>query len=109
MEGEGTQFPFPSKAARQSPAGKVACFPTGSSNLWIKIIAFSTRPRRQTPAVRGQRYRPVSDWRDMSNDGLRRYWLTEHHSIAGLACAATAVLIGHVAGATKTIRVGSGG
>ena len=31
------------------------------------------------------------------------------HSIAGLACSATAVLIGHVAGATKTIRVGSGG
>src|ERR1700738_3913935 len=41
--------------------------------------------------------------------GYKRYWLAEHHSIAGLACAATAVLIGHVAGATKTIRVGSGG
>ncbi len=41
--------------------------------------------------------------------GYRRYWLAEHHSISGLACSATAVLIGHVAGATKTIRVGSGG
>jgi luciferase family oxidoreductase group 1 len=41
--------------------------------------------------------------------GYRRFWLAEHHSIAGLACSATAVLIGHVAGATKTIRVGSGG
>jgi luciferase family oxidoreductase group 1 len=41
--------------------------------------------------------------------GYRRYWLAEHHSIAGLACSATAVLIGHVAGATHTIRVGSGG
>ena len=41
--------------------------------------------------------------------GYQRYWLAEHHSIAGLACSATAVLIGHVAGATKTIRVGSGG
>jgi luciferase family oxidoreductase group 1 len=39
----------------------------------------------------------------------KRYWLAEHHSIAGLACSATSVLIGHVAGATKTIRVGSGG
>src|SRR6185369_7504820 len=38
-----------------------------------------------------------------------RYWLAEHHSIPGLACSATPVLIGHVAGATKTIRVGSGG
>jgi luciferase family oxidoreductase group 1 len=41
--------------------------------------------------------------------GYRRYWLAEHHSIAGLACSATAVLIGHVAAATTTIRVGSGG
>jgi luciferase family oxidoreductase group 1 len=41
--------------------------------------------------------------------GYKRYWLAEHHSIAGLACSATAVLIGHVAAATKTIRVGSGG
>lgn len=41
--------------------------------------------------------------------GYQRYWLAEHHSIAGLACSATPVLIGHVAGATTTIRVGSGG
>jgi luciferase family oxidoreductase group 1 len=41
--------------------------------------------------------------------GYKRFWLAEHHSISGLACSATAVLIGHVAGATKTIRVGSGG
>ncbi|MGA2650907.1 MAG: LLM class flavin-dependent oxidoreductase [Terracidiphilus sp.] len=39
----------------------------------------------------------------------KRFWLAEHHSIHGLACSATAVLIGHVAGATRTIRVGSGG
>ena len=41
--------------------------------------------------------------------GYKRYWLAEHHSISGLACSATPVLIGHVAGATKTIRVGCGG
>ena len=41
--------------------------------------------------------------------GYRRFWLAEHHSIEGLACSATAVLIGHIAGTTKTIRVGSGG
>src|SRR5271168_5280061 len=41
--------------------------------------------------------------------GYKRYWLAEHHSIPGLACSATPVLIGHVAEATKTIRVGSGG
>jgi luciferase family oxidoreductase group 1 len=41
--------------------------------------------------------------------GYRRFWLAEHHSIAGIACSATSVLIGHIAAATKTIRVGSGG
>src|ERR1700681_3359569 len=41
--------------------------------------------------------------------GYKRYWLAERHSISGLACSATPVLIGHIAGATKTIRVGSGG
>src|SRR5713226_9734098 len=41
--------------------------------------------------------------------GYKRYWLAEHHSIEGLACSATPVLIGHVAAATNTIRVGSGG
>lgn len=41
--------------------------------------------------------------------GYQRYWLAEHHNMPGIASAATAVLIGHVAGATSTIRVGSGG
>jgi len=41
--------------------------------------------------------------------GYRRYWLAEHHNMPGIASAATAVLIGHVAGGTETIRVGSGG
>ncbi len=41
--------------------------------------------------------------------GFNRYWLAEHHGMPGIASAATAVLIGHVAGATSTIRVGAGG
>jgi len=41
--------------------------------------------------------------------GYKRFWLAEHHSIQGLACSATSVLIGHVASATTSIRVGSGG
>ncbi len=41
--------------------------------------------------------------------GYRRFWLAEHHSIEGLACSATALLIERVAAATETIRVGSGG
>src|SRR5580704_11310867 len=41
--------------------------------------------------------------------GYKRFWLAEHHNIRGVACSATSVLIGHIANATSTIRVGSGG
>jgi luciferase family oxidoreductase group 1 len=41
--------------------------------------------------------------------GYKRYWLAEHHNMPGIASAATAVLIGHVAGGTSRIRVGAGG
>ena len=41
--------------------------------------------------------------------GYQRYWLAEHHGMPGIASAATAVLIGHVAGGTSRIRVGAGG
>ncbi len=41
--------------------------------------------------------------------GYERFWLAEHHSMPGVASAATAVVIGHVAAGAKTIRVGAGG
>jgi luciferase family oxidoreductase group 1 len=41
--------------------------------------------------------------------GYRRFWLAEHHNMPGIASAATAVVIGHVAGGTSRIRVGAGG
>ena len=41
--------------------------------------------------------------------GFHRYWLAEHHGMQGIASAATAVLIGHVAAGTSNIRVGAGG
>ncbi len=41
--------------------------------------------------------------------GFARYWLAEHHNMAGIASSATAVLVGHIAGGTQSIRVGSGG
>jgi luciferase family oxidoreductase group 1 len=47
--------------------------------------------------------RHAEDW------GYRRFWLAEHHNMAGIASAATSVLIGYVAGGTQSIRVGSGG
>ncbi|MEK5037672.1 LLM class flavin-dependent oxidoreductase [Sporosarcina sp. FSL K6-3457] len=45
----------------------------------------------------------VEDW------GFNRYWLAEHHNMPGIGSSATSVLIGHIAGATKRMRVGSGG
>ena len=41
--------------------------------------------------------------------GYHRYWVAEHHNMPGIASAATAVVIGHIAGGTQSIRVGSGG
>lgn len=41
--------------------------------------------------------------------GYKRYWLAEHHNMTGIASAATSVLIGHVAGLTQRMRIGSGG
>lgn len=41
--------------------------------------------------------------------GFKRYWVAEHHNMAGIASSATAVLVGHLAGGTTTIRIGSGG
>lgn len=41
--------------------------------------------------------------------GFKRFWLAEHHNMQGIASSATAVLIGHIAGVTQRLRVGSGG
>ncbi|MDB5843898.1 MAG: luciferase family protein [Polaromonas sp.] len=41
--------------------------------------------------------------------GFKRYWLAEHHNMAGIASSATAVLVGYIAGGTRILRVGSGG
>ncbi|HYE44999.1 MAG TPA: LLM class flavin-dependent oxidoreductase [Caulobacter sp.] len=41
--------------------------------------------------------------------GYERFWLAEHHNMKGIASAATSVVMGHVAGQTKTIRIGAGG
>ena len=55
-------------------------------------------------------YRNTADLaRHAEQWGYTRFWLAEHHNMPGIASAATSVLIGHVAAATSTIRVGSGG
>ena len=58
----------------------------------------------------GQSFRNTLDLaRHAEAWGYHRYWLAEHHNIPGVASAATSIVICHVAGGTKTIRVGSGG
>jgi luciferase family oxidoreductase group 1 len=58
----------------------------------------------------GETFRETLDLaRHAEKWGYRRYWLAEHHNMPGIASAATAVLIGYVAGGTESIRVGSGG
>ena len=61
----------------------------------------------------GDAARALRNTRDLAQHaerlGYNRFWLAEHHNMTGIASAATAVVIGHVAGGTSTIRVGSGG
>ncbi|MEQ1567168.1 MAG: LLM class flavin-dependent oxidoreductase [Myxococcota bacterium] len=53
--------------------------------------------------------RTVDTARTAEASGYDRFWLAEHHSMPGVASAATAVVIGHVAAHTSTLRVGAGG
>jgi luciferase family oxidoreductase group 1 len=73
----------------------------------VSILDLAPVPQGSTP---GQALRNSLDLAQHAERwGYNRYWLAEHHNIAGIASAATAVAIGYVAGGTRTIRVGSGG
>ena len=73
----------------------------------LSILDLSPVPKGLTP---GDALRNSLDLAQHAEDwGYHRYWLAEHHNMAGIASAATAVVIGYVAGGTKSIRVGSGG
>jgi luciferase family oxidoreductase group 1 len=73
----------------------------------FSVLDLSPVVRGSTPA---QAFRNTLDLaRHVERAGYKRFWLAEHHNMPGIASAATAVLIGHVAGGTTTIRVGSGG
>ncbi len=75
----------------------------------LKISVLDLVSMRPSEAVASAIARSVDLARHADQWGYQRFWMAEHHSIAGLACSATSVLIGHVAEHTKTIRVGSGG
>jgi luciferase family oxidoreductase group 1 len=75
----------------------------------LPISVLDLVPTRPGQPARWAIARTVELARHVEQLGYKRYWVAEHHAIQGLACSATPMLIGHIAAATKTIRVGSGG
>ena len=47
--------------------------------------------------------------RNAEDNGCKRFWVAEHHAMAGIAGGATSVVLAHIGNATSTIRIGSGG
>jgi luciferase family oxidoreductase group 1 len=77
------------------------------SALRLSILDLAPVVAGSTPA---QALRNTRDLAQQAEKlGYHRYWLAEHHNMAGIASAATAVVIGYVAAATTTLRVGAGG
>jgi luciferase family oxidoreductase group 1 len=75
----------------------------------IPFSVLDLAPVKEGATIRESFRETLSLARHAETLGYRRFWLAEHHNIAGIASAATAVLIGYVAGGTETIRVGAGG
>jgi luciferase family oxidoreductase group 1 len=71
------------------------------------ILDLAFVPAGATPAVALRRTLDLAQHAERW--GYHRFWLAEHHNMPGIASAATAVVIGYVAGGTRTIRVGAGG
>lgn len=78
-----------------------------SRSVPFSVLDLSPIPKGAT--ARDAFHRSLSLAQHAENWGFHRYWLAEHHNMTGIASAATSVLIGYIAGGTKTIRVGSGG
>ncbi|MFB2553430.1 LLM class flavin-dependent oxidoreductase [Ensifer soli] len=73
----------------------------------FSILDLSPITQGSTPADAFAHSRRLAQ--EAEREGYRRFWLAEHHGMKGIASAATAVVIAHVAAGTRTIRVGSGG
>jgi luciferase family oxidoreductase group 1 len=73
----------------------------------LSVLDLAFVPRGATPADALRNTLDLAQHAERC--GYRRYWLAEHHNMVGIASAATAIVIGYVAGGTRTIRVGAGG
>jgi luciferase family oxidoreductase group 1 len=77
------------------------------TDFHLSILDLAFVPEGATPAAALRNTLDLAQHAERR--GYRRFWLAEHHNMVGIASAATAVVIGYVAGATSTIRVGAGG
>ncbi|WEG13722.1 LLM class flavin-dependent oxidoreductase [Pullulanibacillus sp. KACC 23026] len=85
---------------------------TNQSNTSLKTIKRSVldlAPILSGQTARDALHNSLNLAQATEQSGYTRYWVAEHHNMPGIASSATAVLIGYLAGGTKTIRVGSGG
>jgi luciferase family oxidoreductase group 1 len=80
---------------------------TAGIHARVSILDLAFVPEGATPAEALQRTLELAQHAERW--GYTRFWLAEHHNMAGVASAATSVVIGYVAGGTRTIRVGAGG
>ena len=75
----------------------------------VRVSILDLAPITQGSDAAASFARSVDLARHAEQWGYTRFWIAEHHNMPGIASAATAVVIGHVAGATSRIRVGAGG
>jgi luciferase family oxidoreductase group 1 len=96
--------------AAQAPASNITSAITWPPDYFMTPLSILELARvTQETDARGA----LNNARDLAahaeNWGYRRIWVAEHHNIAGIASAATAVVVAHIAAGTKSIRVGAGG
>ena len=77
------------------------------ADIPVSVLDLATIVEGETPTHAFKRSLQLA--REAERLGYTRYWFAEHHNMESVASAATSVLIGYVAGGTKTIRVGAGG
>src|ERR1700757_986535 len=88
---------------------EVVMFNSQATSQSLPISVLDLLPSRASEPASSAIAQSVELARHIEQLGYKRYWVAEHHSIQGMVCSATPIVIGHIAAATKTIRVGSGG
>ena len=76
-------------------------------NISYSVLDLAVITEGQDPAGAIENSRNLA--REVEDMGYSRFWMAEHHNMENIASSATSVLIGHVAEATETLRIGSGG